>query len=235
MKKQIFLTSAFLFFSCFFSLAFMVSCTHLPLPATPTAPTPTPGPTCVWTPIAQIASFAPSNTGTFVIRNSTDWNNAQAALPHSIPTPAPPVDLNQWMLVGVNNVFSCNLPRLEFTSICTYSDHIVVDYSFPIVQVPTVVPTWGPTPTGPPDDCNYVYTGTILAALPQSNLPVYFNSTPTPPFIHVAKSTTSSHNMESKKVKRLHFIGQVVDLTGWLGGYNFQWAWSSGWAAGQEV
>ena len=31
----------------------------------------------------------------------------------------------------------------------------------------------------------------------------------------------------------LYFIGEAVDVTGWLGGYNFQWAWSSGWAAGQ--
>jgi predicted Rossmann fold flavoprotein len=45
----------------------------------------------------------------------------------------------------------------------------------------------------------------------------------------------SSKTMESKKVPGLYFIGEVVDVTGWLGGYNFQWAWSSGWAAGQEV
>ena len=43
----------------------------------------------------------------------------------------------------------------------------------------------------------------------------------------------SSKTMESKKVPGLFFIGEVVDVTGWLGGYNFQWAWSSGWAAGQ--
>jgi predicted Rossmann fold flavoprotein len=45
----------------------------------------------------------------------------------------------------------------------------------------------------------------------------------------------SSKTMESKKVPGLFFIGEVVDVTGWLGGYNFQWAWSSGWAAGQVV
>ncbi len=39
--------------------------------------------------------------------------------------------------------------------------------------------------------------------------------------------------MEAKGVRGLYFIGEVVDVTGWLGGYNFQWAWSSGWAAGQ--
>ncbi len=43
----------------------------------------------------------------------------------------------------------------------------------------------------------------------------------------------SSKTMMSKKVEGLFFIGEVVDVTGWLGGYNFQWAWSSGWAAGQ--
>jgi predicted Rossmann fold flavoprotein len=45
----------------------------------------------------------------------------------------------------------------------------------------------------------------------------------------------SSKTMEAKKVEGLYFIGEVVDVTGWLGGYNFQWAWSSGWAAGQVV
>ncbi|MHB1291696.1 MAG: BaiN/RdsA family NAD(P)/FAD-dependent oxidoreductase [Sulfuricella sp.] len=43
----------------------------------------------------------------------------------------------------------------------------------------------------------------------------------------------SSKTMESKAVPGLYFIGEVVDVTGWLGGYNFQWAWSSGWVAGQ--
>ena len=45
----------------------------------------------------------------------------------------------------------------------------------------------------------------------------------------------SSKTFESKDVAGLYFIGEVLDVTGWLGGYNFQWAWSSGWAAGQEV
>ncbi|HET9137180.1 MAG TPA: NAD(P)/FAD-dependent oxidoreductase [Candidatus Kapabacteria bacterium] len=43
----------------------------------------------------------------------------------------------------------------------------------------------------------------------------------------------SSKTMEAVSVPGLYFIGEVVDVTGWLGGYNFQWAWSSGWAAGQ--
>lgn len=45
----------------------------------------------------------------------------------------------------------------------------------------------------------------------------------------------SSKTMETRNVKGLYFIGEAVDVTGWLGGYNFQWAWSSGWAAGQVV
>lgn len=44
----------------------------------------------------------------------------------------------------------------------------------------------------------------------------------------------SSKTMECKKVPGLFFIGEVVDVTGWLGGYNFQWAWSSGHTAGQN-
>lgn len=44
-----------------------------------------------------------------------------------------------------------------------------------------------------------------------------------------------SRTMEAKAVPGLFFIGEVVDVTGWLGGYNFQWAWSSGWVAGQSA
>jgi predicted Rossmann fold flavoprotein len=45
----------------------------------------------------------------------------------------------------------------------------------------------------------------------------------------------SSKTMECVEVPGLYFIGEVVDVTGWLGGYNFQWAWASGYAAGQAV
>lgn len=45
----------------------------------------------------------------------------------------------------------------------------------------------------------------------------------------------SSKTCEVKNVPGLYFIGEAVDVTGWLGGYNFQWAWSSGWAAGQSI
>jgi predicted Rossmann fold flavoprotein len=45
----------------------------------------------------------------------------------------------------------------------------------------------------------------------------------------------SSRTMAAKKVPGLFVIGEAVDVTGWLGGYNFQWAWSSGWAAGEAV
>ncbi|MCF8504509.1 MAG: NAD(P)/FAD-dependent oxidoreductase [Caulobacter sp.] len=48
---------------------------------------------------------------------------------------------------------------------------------------------------------------------------------------HALNSTT----MAANEVPGLYFIGECVDVTGWLGGYNFQWAWSSGWAAGQVV
>jgi len=45
----------------------------------------------------------------------------------------------------------------------------------------------------------------------------------------------SSQTMEAKSVPGLYFIGEVVDVTGQLGGFNFQWAWASGFAAGQAV
>jgi hypothetical protein len=51
----------------------------------------------------------------------------------------------------------------------------------------------------------------------------------------VSTDALSSKTMEVKSVPGLYVIGEAVDVTGWLGGYNFQWAWSSGWAAGQVV
>ena len=49
----------------------------------------------------------------------------------------------------------------------------------------------------------------------------------------VATDQLDQQTMAAKSVPGLYLIGEVVDVTGWLGGYNFQWAWSSGWAAGQ--
>lgn len=51
----------------------------------------------------------------------------------------------------------------------------------------------------------------------------------------ISTDALNAKTMETKDVSGLYFIGEVVDVTGWLGGYNFQWAWSSGWAAGQVV
>ena len=50
----------------------------------------------------------------------------------------------------------------------------------------------------------------------------------------VDTAALSSRSLQSR-VPGLYFIGEVVDVTGWLGGYNFQWAWSSGWAAGTAI
>lgn len=51
----------------------------------------------------------------------------------------------------------------------------------------------------------------------------------------VDTAAISSKTFESKTTPGLYFIGEVLDVTGWLGGFNFQWAWSSGWCAGQYV
>ncbi len=50
----------------------------------------------------------------------------------------------------------------------------------------------------------------------------------------VDTNSVSSKTMMCKNTQGLYFIGEVLDVTGWLGGYNFQWAWASGWAAGQD-
>jgi predicted flavoprotein YhiN len=49
----------------------------------------------------------------------------------------------------------------------------------------------------------------------------------------IATDQLDQQTMQAKSVPGLYVIGEAVDVTGWLGGYNFQWAWSSGWAAGQ--
>jgi predicted Rossmann fold flavoprotein len=51
----------------------------------------------------------------------------------------------------------------------------------------------------------------------------------------VSTDQLSAKTMQSKLVPGLFFIGEVVDVTGWLGGYNFQWAWASGWSAAQAL
>ena len=51
----------------------------------------------------------------------------------------------------------------------------------------------------------------------------------------VSTKELNSKTLEVKKVEGLYFVGELVDVTGWLGGYNFQWAWSSGYAAGQNI
>jgi hypothetical protein len=51
----------------------------------------------------------------------------------------------------------------------------------------------------------------------------------------VATDELSQSTFEAKRAPGLHFIGELVDVTGWLGGYNFQWAWASGFAAGQAM
>ena len=51
----------------------------------------------------------------------------------------------------------------------------------------------------------------------------------------VDTAALSQRTLEAKSVPGLFVIGEAVDVTGWLGGYNFQWAWSSGWCAGQAV
>ncbi|MES2044809.1 MAG: NAD(P)/FAD-dependent oxidoreductase [Pseudomonadota bacterium] len=51
----------------------------------------------------------------------------------------------------------------------------------------------------------------------------------------ISTESLSSRTLEARQVPGLYAIGEAVDVTGWLGGYNFQWAWASGWAAGQVV
>ncbi|MNP83436.1 hypothetical protein D3C76_1823780 [compost metagenome] len=51
----------------------------------------------------------------------------------------------------------------------------------------------------------------------------------------VATAELQGKTLESKKIPGLYFGGETVDVTGWLGGYNFQWAWASGYAIAQAI
>jgi predicted flavoprotein YhiN len=51
----------------------------------------------------------------------------------------------------------------------------------------------------------------------------------------IATDEISSKSMMSKRVPGLYVVGEAMDVTGWLGGYNFQWAWSSGMAAARDI
>ena len=51
----------------------------------------------------------------------------------------------------------------------------------------------------------------------------------------IATDGLHQRTMEARRLPGLHVIGEAVDVTGWLGGYNFQWAWASGWAAGEAI
>ena len=51
----------------------------------------------------------------------------------------------------------------------------------------------------------------------------------------ISTADLSSQTMMARRVPGLYAVGEAVDVTGWLGGYNFQWAWASGWAAGQAI
>ena len=51
----------------------------------------------------------------------------------------------------------------------------------------------------------------------------------------ISTAELSSKTMEAGRMPVLFAIGEAVDVTGWLGGYNFQWAWASGWVAGQQL
>jgi predicted flavoprotein YhiN len=51
----------------------------------------------------------------------------------------------------------------------------------------------------------------------------------------VATAELDPRTMQARAVPGLYFIGEVVDVTGWLGGYNFQWAWASGHACGEAL
>ena len=115
----------------------------------------------------------------------------------------------------IKNTLSKILPRKLVLSICEiygFSGNIINFSNKKIISLANIIHKWSVKPSGSE---GYKKAEVTIGGVDTNEL--------------------SSKTMESKSIKGLYFIGEVVDVTGQLGGYNFQWAWSSGYVAGQNV
>ncbi len=158
-------------------------------------------------------------SGPAILQVSSCW---RPGLPIHIDL-LPGVDAVDWLLghkhdpMLLSNLLTQHLPR-RFAQ--TWADAITGNPGLPVKhhsdktlkQIAAQLHDWRVTPDG---DAGYRKAEVTLGGVDTREL--------------------SSRTMEAKKVPGLYFIGEVVDVTGHLGGFNFQWAWASGYAAGQSV
>jgi len=163
-------------------------------------------------------------SGPAVLQISSYWKIENIHLGESIKIKLlPELDLNEWLLeqqarqpkVLVKNLLSRKMPKRLVECLCQIHsiDKPVNQYnSSELKTIADVFQDWRFWPEGTE---GYRVAEVTVGGVDTNEL--------------------SSKTMQAKKVDGLYFIGEVVDVTGHLGGFNFQWAWSSGYAAGQFV
>ena len=158
-------------------------------------------------------------SGPSILQISSYWSEG-----HTIEINlAPEVEVKEWLLEqkklnakqNVPNIISEILPKRLAQALCSQqnlSDRIAETPDKKLAVLASSINHWEISPAGSE---GYRTAEVTLGGVDTNEL--------------------SSKTMEANKQKGLFFIGEVVDVTGHLGGYNFQWAWSSGFAAGQNV
>ena len=156
-------------------------------------------------------------SGPAILQISSYWNEGEDIAINL----APQVNVLNWLKqqrqaqprMMLHNVLSELLPKRLAHSIAIGTESRMADLPDKILQqLATTIEDWRVTPNGSE---GYRTAEVALGGVDTDEL--------------------SSKTFEAKKVPGLYFIGEVVDVTGHLGGFNFQWAWSSGWCAGQYV
>ncbi len=163
-------------------------------------------------------------SGPVVLQISSYWKVEHARMGESLKIKLlPDLDLEQWLLaqqaqqekVLVKNLLSRKMPRRLVICLCQIHsiDKAINQYDAEEIRIIAAIfqdwHFWPDTTEG------YRVAEVTVGGVDTNEL--------------------SSKTMQAKKIAGLYFIGEVLDVTGHLGGYNFQWAWSSGYAAGQFV
>jgi len=166
------------------SLMPLACTTRLTSPVNPIAtPTATASPVCAFTPISTVTGTA--SNGNVIIQNSTEWTAFYTGIGLLSPIPTPSVNFATQMVIAVSESYpaacTCNTSGPSITSVCAYSDHIVVNYQ----ELPPPAACLQPTPIA--TVCAYHVTSqSNLAAVAQASPQVtwiyqpYLTPTPTP-------------------------------------------------------
>jgi len=159
-------------------------------------------------------------SGPAILQTSSFWRAGESIILNLLPEQSLTDLLNEWRQEqpqkSLKNLLSILLPK-RFVEVLV-NEGIVVDKAVnqlnhnEVNQLNDAIHTWKIKPNGTE---GFRTAEVTLAGIDTDEI--------------------SSKTFEAKRSKGLYFIGEVVDVTGWLGGYNFQWCWSSGWACGQAV